>query len=1623
MKRTLCLFCALILAVGICFSAPVTITASAAFTLESGEENQEDAIYKDSETGLKFKITDTEDKTVEVCGYDSSPTNLEIPATVTINENEYSVTTIGNIAFWDCSTLTSVTIPDSVTTIGDNAFRGCTSLVSVTIGGSVTTIGICAFSNCRLLKTIEIPDSVTTIGESVFSGCTKLTSVTIGGSVTTIGDYAFNGCTSLVSVTIGESVTTIGICAFSNCSLLKTIEIPDSVTIIGNSAFFGCAKLTSIKIPESVTTIGSSAFWGCSELASITIPESVTTIGESAFYGCSELAFVTIGKGVTEIGICAFSNCSLLKTIEIPDSVTTIGESAFYGCSELASITIPASVTTIGSGAFYRCNALATVNVPCSWAETPKYTEFADGVLKIPPHSNYVNGKCDACLKICSPHMTTGESNICTVCGGAVGACGASTNDGGESSVEWLYDSVSKTLTISGSGDMANFDSRDMLSPWANYRDSIKNVVISDGVTSIGNCAFYNCTALESIEIPAGVTIIGNSAFSGCAKLTSIKIPESVTTIGSNAFRGCSALNLVEIPKNVTTIGEAAFVKCSALTSINVATDNTSYSSENDVLFNKDKTTLICYPQNKAGESYSIPENVVTIGGYAFNGCAKLKTINFPAGLKEIGVMAFYDCTALETITIPDGVTEIGAFAFYNCESIKSLKVPGSVQVFDEYSLSGYSEDLVLTVDFGHSAYDYAKRQNIKFIINGYTEAETEQIKKLEVVKHVDPAGNYLGYIVSDCDPSIAGKLVIPSWYNGKSVVEISDTAFDDCSLLTEITIPTGIFFRRATFENCKKLKYVFYVGTEADFKRACGQELNKDITVHYNSTGHTIEFAAKENAHTHCSVCELVMSSEHSFTSKVTTEPTCTKSGVKTFSCECGYTYTEEMGSLGHDIVIDKAVEATCTTTGLTEGKHCSRCGGVIIKQNVVSTTDHDWSNKDGICGGCGKTCAHTGTPVSNDDDTHSFICSVCGKVITESHDFENDDHQCDCGKLETYSITCTETGSNGGEVRLTNTEPATHGQTYTTRLLMPQDIQGWYTDVIKVSVNGVELVKGTDYTYNLQTVTLTVNGDKVTGNIEITYKINAKVTFVLNGGDLESSLKAWLATGDLYIIDDKITMPLAYGVRSSFDDLNNTFIREGYICTGLKNGEQDADMTAPVVNCTLSVQWQCTHNTIENGVCTTCGGNYCGADKTEAKVVWFYDEDTATLTITGSGAMADYGLNNTPWGNYKSSITQINIENGVTTIGANAFRTCEKLTEIIIPKSVTSIDAEAFFECSNLKYIFFEGTEAAQKTIGDALVTNAKIHYGSSTHTFEENYTVDVEPTCTEKGRESQHCKYCEKTQNEREIPCLIPGEIEAELDNSNSFSATVEDVNSITAKLKLTDEEKELISNGADMKIVFKLSDIGSAVNTAEKEAILNALTKGKIGTFLDIQLVKQIGGMSTNVENLSGLISVSVELPAELINNAVNVKRSYSVLRYHDGDEQKVTTLNSRYDEATNTLTFDTDRFSTYAIVYSDVIVSSGEGVPGTPAPDNGAVGAPETPKDETTSGTPEAPKDDEVVVENDKNNTSTDNTTSEDGTSKDDVPKAGVISTTSIWLGAMAISGFGALLVSKKKKED
>ena len=247
------------------------------------------------------------------------------------------VTTIGNYAFYECYSLTSVTIGNSVTTIGDYAFRGCSSLTSVTIGNSVTTIGCAAFFDCDSLTSVTIPDNVTTIGEWVFANCSNLTSVTIPDSATTIGGGAFSNCNSLQEFN-GKFASDDGRCLIIDGTLnafapagLTEYTIPDSVTMIGYCAFDGCTSLTSVTIPDSVTTIGNGAFDFCESLTSVTIPDSVTTIGSYAFSYCDNLTSVTIPDSVTTIGNYAFGWCESLTSVYCKATTPPVVTLDYYG--------------------------------------------------------------------------------------------------------------------------------------------------------------------------------------------------------------------------------------------------------------------------------------------------------------------------------------------------------------------------------------------------------------------------------------------------------------------------------------------------------------------------------------------------------------------------------------------------------------------------------------------------------------------------------------------------------------------------------------------------------------------------------------------------------------------------------------------------------------------------------------------------------------------------------------------------------------------------------------------------------------------------------------------------------------------------------------------------------------------------------------------------------------------------------------------------------------------------------------------------------------------------------------------------------------------------------------------
>ena len=467
--------------------------------------------------------------------------NIVIPEAAIYNGKSYKVTSIRDRAFYGCSELTSVTIPNSVTRIDNRAFMGCSKLTSAPIPPSVTYIDYSAFSGCSGLTSVTIHNAVTYIGDFafrdcsgvtsvifnaekctemgyisvyVFSGCTKLTSLSIGDKVSRIPDYAFHGCSKLTSVTIPNSVTSIGNEAFYGCSGLSSLTIPNSVTSIGNKAFFECRGLESLTIGSSVTSIGNEAFKRCSGLASLTIPSSVTSIGNEAFFECKGLASLTIGNSVTSIGESAFSGCSglttvifnaekctqmgtntnpvfktctKLSTLTIGKSVTTIPSYAFSGCSGLTSLTIPGSVTFIGESAFSGCSGLTSIVVD-------------EGNTKYDSRNN-----CNATIETASNALILG----------------------------------------------------------------CKSAIIPNSVTSIGDSAFSGCSGLSSLTIPNSVTSIGNSAFGGCSGLTSLTIGNSVTSIGENAFMGCSTLAEVDL-NSVSNLGDKAFSGCTGLKSVSM---------------------------------------------------------------------------------------------------------------------------------------------------------------------------------------------------------------------------------------------------------------------------------------------------------------------------------------------------------------------------------------------------------------------------------------------------------------------------------------------------------------------------------------------------------------------------------------------------------------------------------------------------------------------------------------------------------------------------------------------------------------------------------------------------------------------------------------------------------------------------------------------------------------------------------------------------------------------------------------------------------------------------------------------------------------------------------------------
>ena len=567
-----------------------------------------------------YYIFDKVNKTATVtyeCFYAAGKAGLnyggtyQIPSTVTYEEEEYTVTSIGDYAFWGCHEL-NLEIPAGISSIGNYAFANFDNygFLGLTVNNEIPIdiAGKHVFENTYLDILFVPAGSAQAYKEA--EGWKDFETIIEKGIKVGELYYRFDKDAKTAMVTFEKYYD------YDNYnSLPEELIIPE--------------KVTYEEVEYTVTEIDEYAFLYSKSLKKVTLPATLEKIGVEAFDYCNELVYIDIPTGVTSIGEYAFSDCHI-ETINLPENLTSIGNGVFYYCTSLTSITIPQNVTSIGDEAFSSCYSLSSIT--CYAVEPPVLGN--DVFVNINHRENiplYVR-KASIDKYKAAEQWNDFKIEAAPMCGDHL-----------------FWEVKDDKLIITGYGDMWNWDWKDH-APWHEYKDDITSVQLPDGLTSIGDYAFSNFD-MESIDIPAGVMSIGEAAFSFCVYLVSIDLPAGLTSIGG---------------------GGSAFYYCDALSSINVPEENEHFCDIDGVLFNKQKTVLVKYPAHREGDSYTVSEGVTSIRVRAFDHSI-LKTINLPKSLTDIGAGAFDYCYALEAIDIPAGVTNIGEMAFSECGNLSSV--------------------------------------------------------------------------------------------------------------------------------------------------------------------------------------------------------------------------------------------------------------------------------------------------------------------------------------------------------------------------------------------------------------------------------------------------------------------------------------------------------------------------------------------------------------------------------------------------------------------------------------------------------------------------------------------------------------------------------------------------------------------------------------------------------------------------------------------------------------------------------------------------------------------------------------------------------------------------------------
>ena len=403
---------------------------------------------------------------------------------------EEGITATGDCAFYSCNRLTTVVIPTTLTSIGNSSFHGCTSLAGVDLPEGLTYLGSYAFSECTSLTEIHFPSTLTAINNCCFRACEGLTELVIPDNITYLGNHVFKDCKNITSITIPVDISYNSFynssSTFEGCYNVSQIRytygqtgvMPDkhNTSSSNTNRYWGCTlegysngSLKSVYLEEGITATGDCAFYSCNRLTTVVIPTTLTSIGNSSFHGCTSLAGVDLPEGLTYLGSYAFSECTSLTEIHFPSTLTAINNCCFRACEGLTELVIPDNITYLGNHVFKDCKNITSITIPVDIS----YNSFYNS-----------SSTFEGCYNVSQIRYTYGQTGVMPD-----KHTTAATNAGNQ---YW-------GCTLEGI-----------------CRNSLKSVYLEEGITAIGNYAFYNCSNLDTAVFAGDApNTIASNSFSG----------------------------------------------------------------------------------------------------------------------------------------------------------------------------------------------------------------------------------------------------------------------------------------------------------------------------------------------------------------------------------------------------------------------------------------------------------------------------------------------------------------------------------------------------------------------------------------------------------------------------------------------------------------------------------------------------------------------------------------------------------------------------------------------------------------------------------------------------------------------------------------------------------------------------------------------------------------------------------------------------------------------------------------------------------------------------------------------------------------------------------------------------